>query len=397
MLKVLVVAQTPPPYGGAPIMVQNFLRCKWSDIQLVHVRMKFSAGPREEGHVRLAKIASLIALVLRIAFWRLVSGARILYYTPGGPQRVPMWRDIFILSSTRWLFRYTVLHYHLGGVSQLYPQLSRWQQWLFRLAYFHADTAVRISELNPEDGKRLCAKREYVIPNGIEDPCPDALDGGPKAETASSEPLRILFVSNLRETKGVLVLLEAAGKLLARGIPLKLEIMGQWQNDEIAAKAKRRLAELGLEDNVRFLGVQIGEPKFAAFRRAHVFCFPSFFEAETFGVVLVEAMACAIPVVATRWRGIPSVVDDGITGFLVEPRNDLAVADRLAQLAYDPDLRERLGRAGREKFEQLFTHHVFAQRMRRMLLETAGVAAAKRADEVPETMTAIPLEQRSVA
>ena len=86
-----------------------------------------------------------------------------------------------------------------------------------------------------------------------------------------------------------------------------------------------------------------------------MFCLPTFYEAETFGIVLVEAMSLGLPVVATRWRGIPEIVDDGKTGYLVETHDAAAVAERLEQLQADPALREQLGAAGREKFLSDFT------------------------------------------
>lgn len=384
MLKVLVVAQTPPPYGGAPIMVERFLRSNYDDVQLTHVQMSFSSSElQHEGRFRVWKIANLFAMIGRIFYQRFATGARILYFTPGGPNRVSMFRDIAVLISTRWLFDKTVLHYHLGGVSDLYDGLPAWQRWLFRRAYFGADAAVRISELNPEDGKLLHAKREYVIANGIDDPCPGLVVTQKKAAASTTDPLRILFVAILRESKGVMVLVEACGKLAALGVPFRLEIMGQWQSAEFAERVRRRIEELNIGDCIRFLGVQIGEEKFAAFRRADVFCFPTFFSCETFGVVLIEAMACGLPVVSTRWRGIPSVVDEGKIGFLVEPHDPVAVADRLAALASDPELRERLGRAGRAKFEREYTFPSHSDRMRRMLLETAGLANDVEINVVP--------------
>ena len=387
MLKVLVVGQSPPPYGGQAIMIDRFVKCKMADVTLHHVRMGFSAHMNEVGRVRLSKITHMFGLIARIIYQRLVNGVRILYYPPAGPDRVPMFRDFVILISTRWLFDKTIFHYHSGGISELYDQLPRWQQWLFRRAYFGADAAIRLSELNPEDGKRLEAKREFVIPNGIDDPCPGLVVSPTQPAATASRPLRILFVGILRESKGVSVLVEACGKLAARGVPFEVELMGQWNSDEFADQVRQRLQELNLNDRVRFLGLVTGDKKFDAYRRADVLCFPTFFNNETFGVVLVEAMACGLPTVSTRWRAIPSVVDDGDTGFLVEPHDPGAVADRLAILADDPELRERMGRAGRAKFEREYTYPIHAKLMRRALLETAGFELAREQNVMPEAVT----------
>jgi glycosyltransferase involved in cell wall biosynthesis len=387
MLQVLVVGQTPPPYGGQAIMIERFVKCKMPDVALHHVRMGFSAHMNEVGRVRLSKISHMFGLIARIIYQRLVNGVRILYYPPAGPDRVPMFRDLVILISTRWLFDKTIFHFHSGGLSELYDRLPGWQQWLFRRAYFGADAAIRLSELNPEDGKRLEAKREFVIPNGIDDPCPDLVVSPSQPAAPATRPLRILFVGILRESKGVSVLVEACGKLSARGVSFEVELMGQWNGDEYADRVRQRLQELNLNDRVRFLGLVTGDKKFDVYRRADVLCFPTFFNNETFGVVLVEAMACGLPTVSTRWRAIPSVVDDGDTGYLVEPHDAGAVADRLAILANDPKMRERMGRAGRAKFEREYTYPVHAKLMRRALLETAGLELAREQSVMPEAVT----------
>jgi glycosyltransferase involved in cell wall biosynthesis len=384
MLKVLVVGQTPPPYGGQAIMIGRFVNCQMSDVSLIHVRMGFSAHMNEVGRVRLSKIAHMFGLIIRMIYHRIVSGAHVLYYPPAGPDRVPMFRDFVILISTRWLFDKTMFHYHSGGISELYDQLPPWQKWLFRRAYFGADAAIRLSQLNPEDGKRLQAKCEFIVPNGIDDPCPEFKAAATLPDITPSRPMRILFVGILRESKGVLDLIEACGKLAVRGVPFEVELIGQWHSDEFAARASQRIAELNLGERIRFLGQITGDEKFNAYRRADVFCFPSFFNNETFGVVLVEAMACGLPTVSTNWRAIPSVVDDGHTGFLVQPHNPDAVADRLATLANDAELRRRLGQAGRARFLREFTFSRHAERMRRALLETAGVEMLAKSHAVPE-------------
>ena len=85
--------------------------------------------------------------------------------------------------------------------------------------------------LTPDDARHLRVRHEYVIANGIDDPCP----AGPMADTtpiSAQRPLRILFVAMLRESKGVLVLIEAAARLAQRGVPFQVEIMGQFITPE---------------------------------------------------------------------------------------------------------------------------------------------------------------------
>jgi glycosyltransferase involved in cell wall biosynthesis len=373
-IKVLVVGQTPPPCHGQAIMIEQLVESQLADLELVHVRLGFSSRIDEVGRFRFSKILHMFAVVARIIYHRFVDRARILYFPPAGSNRVPMFRDFFILICTRWLFDKTIFHFHASGVSDLYDELPFWQRWLFRRAYFGVDAAVRISALNPEDGMRLAAKREFVVPNGIDDPCPGlSVEPSNRAVTAD-EPLRILFVGALRESKGVLVLIEACSKLVARGVPFRVEIMGQWKGDDFAARVSKRIQELKLNEHVRFLGTLSGDEKFDAYRRADVFCFPTFFSAESFGLVLVEAMACGLPVVSTRWRGIPSVVDDGRTGLLVEPHNSEALADQLVRLAEDGELRKQMGLAGRQRFLREFSLERHLDRMRDVFLDVAGVA-----------------------
>jgi glycosyltransferase involved in cell wall biosynthesis len=381
MLKVLIVGQTPPPFGGQAIMIERLVNAKLADVELIHVRMGFSSSMNELGRVRLSKIAHLFVVIARIFYHRFVDGVRILYYPPAGPDRVPMVRDIVVLLSTRWLFEKTVFHFHAGGISELYDRLPRWLRWLFRKAYFDADAAIRLSELTPEDGRLLHAKREFVIPYGIDDPCPDFNDAIPSTVTKSTSGLRILFVGILRESKGVNVLLEACGLLAARGVPFELKLMGQWDSEEFANAVVTRVAELGLSSQVKFLGVRTGPDKFAAFCGADLFCFPSFFNCEAFPVVLLEAMSCGLPVVSTEWRGIPSIVDDGVTGFLVDPHDAEALAEQVERLASDAELRQAMGRAGRAKFVREFTYQRYASRMRSAFLRTAGLTVEDPASE----------------
>ncbi len=385
MVKVLIVGQTPPPYLGQPIMIQRLLESDMPGVELHHVGVRLSTEASEVGRFGWSKLLTLFTIIGRIWWARVFRGVKVLYYPPAGPVRVTMFRDFAILLPTRWLFSKTIFHFHASGLSELYDRLPGWQRWLFRRAYFRPDAAVRLSTFTPDDAHRLQARREYIIPYGIEDPTTTVARREPSPRQTSDEPLRILFVANLKESKGLLVVIEAVRLLQQRRVPFQLEVMGQWESPAFAEQVHARVAELGLESQVKFLGMLTGTEKFAAFARADVFCFPSFYESEALPVVLIEAMSYGLPIVATRWRGIPSMVVDGETGYLVEPRTIEPVADRLAALAGDAELRSTMSRQARARFLREFTLSRHIMRMRQVFLDMAGrTTATESAEELTQ-------------
>jgi glycosyltransferase involved in cell wall biosynthesis len=323
--------------------------------------MNFSKEMNEIGRVDLSKIVHLFSVIVRICFVRITSGASILYYPPAGPDKIPIIRDIIILNATRWLFKKTIFHFHAGGVSGVKFN-SRLLQFFFQKAYFNADCAILLSDLNPPDGEKLHSLKSLVIPYGIE-------DNFRGTRQVKNEKLKILFVGLLKESKGILILLMASSKLKKEGLKFTVEVVGKFESREFEDKVWSYVIEHQLESCIIFKGVLEGASKFKAYNDSDVFCFPTFFESETFGVVLLEAMQFSLPIVATEWRGIPSVVNSGHNGFLVKPLDVEDLACKLRELILDEKLRKKMGDAGRRIFLSKFTLDVFYNNMEKMFLE----------------------------
>jgi glycosyltransferase involved in cell wall biosynthesis len=366
-LKIVVVGQTPPPVGGQAIAIESFLRGDYRRLALTHVRMGFSSDFREVGRFSFGKVLHLFALVWQIHRARLRSGATVLYYPPAGPDLVPVLRDLIVLLGTRWAFQHTVLHFHAGGLSEIYPRLPAPLRPLFRLAYGKPSMSLQPSELNPPDGRFLSARHQFVVANGVRDEFPGRVD---RAETWPNVPV-ILFAGVLRESKGLLVLVEACALLRARGARFRVHLMGQPESAEFERELHAAIDAAGLSDAVSFLGVVTGWQKRDAFLSSHVFCYPTHFESETFGLVLLEAMQFELPIVATRWRGVPTSVRDGHNGYLVPIRDAAAVADRLEILLADPQTARAMGRRGRQLYLDSFTERHFQRSMEECLVTLA--------------------------
>jgi len=163
-------------------------------------------------------------------------------------------------------------------------------------------------------------------------------------------PAEILYVGRLRIRKGVEVLLEALAALRREHPSARLMIAGA---GEQAAALHAKTAELGLDDRVRFLGRCDAAHVRRLLTAARCLVVPSIYEGMP--LVVLEAMAAGTPVVASAVSGIPEVVIDGETGWLVPSEDPPRLAAALAEVLADPAGARRRGAAGRRRLEEEFT------------------------------------------
>jgi glycosyltransferase involved in cell wall biosynthesis len=217
------------------------------------------------------------------------------------------------------------------------------------------DRAVAVSSATKADWvrrARVSPARVVVIPNGI---APSSFER-PSDLAAARRRLGlptdrrtvIAAVGRLAPQKGYNFLLEAVA-LLSRDYPeLTVALAGEGPSQQELTEQSRML---GIADRVHFLGFQPDvRPVLQA---ADVFALPSLWEAMPYA--LLEAMASALPVVGTEVAGVPEVIIPGETGFLVPPRDSQGFAAALRPLLDSPSLRERMGKAGRERVASHFS------------------------------------------
>jgi len=355
MIKILFVGQIPPPHVGQFIIIEKLMSAEFNKIQMIPLVMSFSKSVGEIGRFKVSKVIHLFMVILRIWYAKLKFNPSVLYYPPAGNHMVPVYRDMIILISTRWLFEKVVFHFHAGGISDIYSELSGIRKWLFRKAFFECDVAIRLAEENPEDGKLLRAKKNVVIPYGIR----DEFGKIGRIKGNGTKVPRILFVGMLRESKGLFVFLEACKLISDQKINFSATLVGAFISEKEEARAVRFVADQSLQNHVYFAGVLEGADKWRTYNRSDIFCMPSFYESETFGLVAVEAMQFGLPVVATKWRGLQSIVRDNETGFLVPVKNSKALGDKLSNLILDDITRTEMGEKGRARYLQSYTEEKF--------------------------------------
>lgn len=208
-----------------------------------------------------------------------------------------------------------------------------------------------------------------IVPPGYSPPPAPPADGSPFARAYGVDGPFLLFVGRLASNKGLLTLLAAFAPLARRDPQASLVLVGE--DGGMGAAVDDRSRELGLSGRVRRVGHVADERLLAsAYREARALVLPSDYEA--FGLVLLEGMAQGTPVVASRVGGIPELVDDGRTGLLVPPGAPPPLADAIARLWDDPELRRRLGEAGRTTVVPRYSWETVAGSLEGIYREVTG-------------------------
>jgi glycosyltransferase involved in cell wall biosynthesis len=219
----------------------------------------------------------------------------------------------------------------------------------------------------------------HLVREGLE---PARFQQRPRAQRRPQDPLRVLTVARLIEEKGIVHLLAAGDELRRRGVAFAWRVVGgpeEPASTNYLLEVRRLHRRLGLQGVVQFTGSLAFEQVVAEYREADLFVLPCV-EASNGGRdvtpnAIIEAMAMELPVVSSRQTAIPELAPDGECAILVEPGDVGALADAVARLDADEELRRALGARARARAMQLFDIDRNAAELARLL---TGRPAADR-------------------
>jgi len=231
---------------------------------------------------------------------------------------------------------------------------NAFSRWKYRQVDCFLCASDAIREMLVQDG--IPQKKTITVHEGIDT---GRIPAAPAAELHKELwlPHRAPIVGNVAALvphKGQRYLIDAAADVLRREPDARFVIAGEGQ---LRTTLEHQIKQLHLEKHVILAGFR---PDILSVHKSfELFVMSSI--TEGLGTSLLDAMACGKPVVATRVGGIPEVVVDGETGFLVQPRDHAAMADAIARLLADPGLRDRMGAAGLARVREHFTAEVMVQ------------------------------------
>ncbi len=365
--RVLCMTHLPPPVNGVTLMgdiVANSDALK-KIFDIYVIPFKSSDSISDIGSFRFRK-------VMRAFFfgWRLLVGCILfrpdLVYFTLTPNGKAFYRDLVYVLIIKLARKRPVYHLHGKGVSEATRSLlaKRIYRWVFKNC-----SVILLSSLLYDDIAAIVGKDQcFFLPNGIPDSGYREQHNKNKSDV---KPPHILFLSNLVQSKGPLVLLEALADIRRRGIPFRASFAGVWESAHFYKVFMDFVQDNNLRSTVSYVGPVYGEEKENLLKSADIFAFPTYNDA--FPLVVLEAMSFGLPVVTTLEGAIPDMVLEGESGFLVPRHDPLLLADCLVKLINDPELRTSMGKTGRRRYEEAFTVSIFEKNLLHILKKVQDI------------------------
>lgn len=398
MVRILLDAFAASP-SPTPAQPQPQPHSAEPQIECVHVNFQLSSSVEDIGRRPWLKLALAFRFCLQAIFARYRHRANILFYIPAPGLRNALYRDWLVMLCCRPFFKHIVFWWQAAGLGAwLNSEARAWERRVTRLLLHHPDLSIVMGSETEADAFALGSKHTAVVPNAIPDPCPKDAQSliRNKAQrrtnlarllvpqnptsldpTQTSSRLRLLFISLCHREKGLFDTLEAvalANRYLATsGTPLRvtLDVAGRFYFPSEQTEFENRIRQPDLQlpgeqgdsaashslPAIQYHGFADGPLKDQLFREADALVFPTYYAAESFGLVLLEAMAYGLDIITTQWRNIPELLPDHFPG-LVQPKDPAGLSKAIIHLCSHYD-----GARLRRHYETMHSIHHFRHKI----------------------------------
>lgn len=359
--RVLVVGQGPPTLGGIPTFVIKLTTDGWltEQVDLVYLNTT-PRGTKRPGGLGLGN--AWFAIADSCSVFSAARRASVVHLNVAPTPLLPLLRALLLCAASKAAGAKVLLHAHTGRLpkctqSPAYRFFLRWSRPLI-------DTLIVVSK-EAEAAMSGLGYEVLHLENGVD---VDEFLTGPKND---AEPL-MTFLGTVCERKGLLDLRDAL--IALRGDPemlrMRVRIVGDGRQEGPGAMERVATAYAGQLGEVEFVGALPKDQVREVLARTSIFCLPSHWEGSPLS--LLEAMASGAAVVATNVGDIPTILQDGECGIIVQPYDGPALAEAIGRLVGDVDLRRRLGYAARKRVEERYSFGQMTHALSGLYREFAG-------------------------
>jgi len=358
--KLLCILHLPPPVHGSSMVgryIKDSVKINY-EFNTKYINLGTSKSIGDVGKKPLSKIISYLKIVFKTIKQLILFKPDIVYLAITA-KGIGFYKDFIIALITKLFGIQLVLHFHNKGV-QLY-QHKKIDNFLYKTVFKKAKVILLSKFLYPDIQKYVSKENVYYCANGV--PLLNTFDN---VKVKSNKKVQLLFLSNLIESKGVFILLQALNNLQKREFDFTCNFVGG-VGDITENDFNNKVKYFELEKNVFYLGKKYDKEKFDIFSNSDIFILPSFYENECFPLVLLEAMQFGLPLISTYEGAIPEIIEDGVNGFLLKQKNTDTLTSKLEILINDKQLRSKMGEAAYDKYIKNYKLEIFESNMLKIL------------------------------
>lgn len=296
-----------------------------------------------------------------------------IFYTTMSTSRLGFIRD-FMTVGVAYLFRKKVImHLHGGGFEDFYRSSSRWNKFLIRQNLKKVDTIIVLGELLKDQFdcvSSIVKNKLSVVPNGltlgVNDPAINFKSFN------KDETINLIYLSSLMPSKGFMDVILAVEILKKQSCKkYHLDICGNFVNAITEEKCDLKniedllsyIKENNLEKEITYHGQVLGTTKETLLKKAHIFLLPTYYPWEGQPLSIIEALAFATPIISCKHKGIPEMLDEGINGQFVKPKDSNDIVEKIESITSSSDKYMIYSKQSRLKFEKDFWREVHLDRL----------------------------------
>lgn len=357
-VKILFLVQLPPPIHGMSMINQYLFESKAiaTEFETKFLDLALSKSISSIGRYSLSKFFNLIFFFAKLFLGLVYFRPKMVYFTlsPTGPA---LYRDAVICLLVKAFVRPMVIHMHGKGLKTI--RQSSFKGRLVRWA-FKGSCVISLSEGLKDDISELPILKKIALGNGIKKTEVIA------KQTLIDRPVRLLFLSNLVKSKGILELMDSLSRLKKTITNWECRIVGS-DGDVTTQEINKIIEEKGLKSQVTVLGAKYGSEKTKQLNWADMLVFPTY--NDCFPLVILEAMMHSTAIVSTFEGAIPEIIENGRTGVLVDAHNVQKLTETMRFLIDNPVEISKMGRQAEQDFNEKFTFEVFERNLVSKLTE----------------------------
>jgi glycosyltransferase involved in cell wall biosynthesis/ubiquinone/menaquinone biosynthesis C-methylase UbiE len=360
--KIIFLGPLPPPYMGPSIATEIILNSRLKDeFELIHLDTSDHRNLSTLGVVDFQNIYLALKHYC-ILIWMIITRWPEMVYIPISQTTKGYLRDSVFILISKLFGKKVVCHLRGGNFKNWLNSASSLTQWFVRHIHSLVDGQIVLGKsLKNLFDEILPESKIFVVPNGRDFNFENKKIK--KYDDRKNNNLKILFLSNLAETKGYKDVLYSAKRVIHLQKNITYIFAGEWRNDEDRKECEKYMEKENIGGHVNFKGTIIGETKLRLLNEADIFVFPTYYPPEGHPWVIVEAVAAGLPIISTDQGAITESVIDGVNGFIVEKQNPQQIAEKINLLIENPELRIKMGKESRRLYLENFTEDKMVERM----------------------------------